>query len=154
MTARSSSKSRARVRRSTAKSRRQTEPAPLTLRLRDLVGILLAGAMVTSLGVTIVKMRFEARDYEIEAARLQEMTSLRRDEVKRLEARLGLMHRDEVLRETAIEDLGMIDPETSSVEKLALDETRETAYREAQHQARQQLESKRQQLVAWQKEVF
>ncbi|MCB2154383.1 hypothetical protein KQI84_05820 [bacterium] len=157
MTRRPSSKTKTRVRRSTAKSakiRKRKEPAPVTLRIRDLLAILLAGAMATGMGLTIVKMRFQARDYEIEAARLQELTTARRDEAKRLEARLGLMQRDEVLRETAIEELGMIDPDPSAVEELTMNEERVAAYREAQQEAREELEAKRRQLAAWQKEVF
>ena len=159
MTLRPSSKTKTRTRRQSSaraarKREKRTGVAPVTLRARDLLVILLAGALATGLGVTIVKMRFQTRDYEIEAARLQELTSARRDEAKRLEARLGLMHRDEVLRETAIEDLGMVDPDPSAVEELTMDETRVAAYRDVQQRSREELETKRQQLADWQKEVF
>ncbi len=119
-----------------------------------LLVILAVAAIATALGCLQVKIQFDARDYQIETRRLQELASVHRDEIRKLETRLGDLKRDENLREAALGPLGMVEPSPSDIRSLTIDDTRVQIFRTASTDAREAIESRRHNLQEEGKEVF
>lgn len=133
--------------------RRTTEPSA-PLRVGGLLAILGAGAVCTALGVLVVGTRFEARDLEIEARRMQEMTRERRDGIRQLETTISQMKRGEALREAALGPLGMVEPAASMMEVLEVNPERVEAFGMAARRARQRLVIERVDRETWKEEGF
>ena len=125
---------------------------PSQLRLPTLLVILATGAVATTMGVMLVGAQFQARDYEMEARRLQELSRERRDEVKKLQTRLGGMKRSETLREAAMGPLGMIEPHPADISQLDVDPALITEFERAEEFARQNIAAERERLEMFRKD--
>lgn len=99
------------------------------------------GAVGSALGVAQVKVQFDARDYAIEARRMQELAQLRRDEVRKLEARLGGLKAGQNLREVAMGPFGMVEPE--SVSPIEVGEDAKEEFARAAREAAEALKARR-----------
>lgn len=110
----------------TAKARRfRLRPQPVKNapplvgpRFVAIVGI--CALCLLGLGIYKVDAVFDARDYEMETRRLQELVQKRQDRTKVLESRLSELQRGEVLKVVATESLGMADPSPGEIETLAI----------------------------------
>jgi hypothetical protein len=125
------------------KVERRERAAPESLTTGGLVVLACLAVLATSLGYMRVRTVFEVRDYEIEASRLHGLTTVSRDEIKRLEARLGDLKRDETLREAALGAFGMIEPPAAAVGLLEVDAGRVAAVEAAERGAALELEQRR-----------
>lgn len=113
--------------RATRRVRRMQEvrdEAPATLSMRGLLLIFGVAAAASALGAVQVQERFRQRDFEIEARRMQDLAAARHDELKRLEASVGILKSDANLREAAISAFGMTEPPTQIVGELTIDPQR------------------------------
>ena len=140
------------VRASRVRARRQE--APVRLRMSLLLAIWACGAAATAMGVMIVEKRFEAQDLRMETSRLQDVTRVRRDEIRELEVRIADLTRGESLRQAALGPLRMIEPPANMVGDLKISETQIDAFREATDEASRDIAAERARLDHFSKEVF
>lgn len=141
-------------RRPSRRERRADGQRPAQLRLGGLMMILLTGGAAAVLGVLQVHAQFAARDYEMEARRVQELARERRDDTKKLQTRLGGLKRDETLREAALGPLGMIEPSPDVIGELVLSPSLISEFERAERQARRKLAAERERLDIFREEVF
>ncbi len=101
-------------------SRKNKEIRPVLIGPRFILSVALVAGMISSLGLWRVHLVFTTRDYQMETRRIQDVTQRQHDRMLVLQGRLGELQRDEVLRRTAIEQYGMIDPNPNEVVYLTL----------------------------------
>ncbi len=134
---------------------RRAEPQPaVALDLRTLAVVLAIGAVATGLGIAQVRARFDARDYSIEARRIQDLATVRRDEVRKLEAKIGGLKAGQNLREAATGPLGMIEPAPEFVSVLEVSEDVRDMFADASAQARSDLDERLAEYTRTGKEVL
>lgn len=137
--------------RTVRKSRAPKAPAA-PLGVKGMLTVFAIGAIGTALGVTQVKVQFDARDYAIEARRVQELAQLRRDEVRKLEARIGGLKAGQNLREVALGPFGMVEPET--VSSIEVDGNMKDEFAKAAQEAEAALKARREQYARAGKEAL
>lgn len=126
-----------------AKKPRAGKSAAAPLGTRGLFSIFAIAAVGAVLGAAQVKVQFDARDYAIEARRVQELTQIRRDEVRKLEARIGGLKAGQNLREVAMGPFGMVEPAPESVSAIEVDEDVKEEFAKASREAAEALKTRR-----------
>lgn len=102
------------------RARLEEENAPPQIGIRFIAILALCGALFTGLGYYKVDSVFSARDFQIEAGRLQELAQQRRDRSKALVSRVSQLQRSEHMRASAVANLGMLDPQPVDMESLVV----------------------------------
>ncbi|MEQ8820840.1 MAG: hypothetical protein RLY93_11400 [Sumerlaeia bacterium] len=151
MSARSASNPKSRRGACAKKAAPVETPKPLTAGPLCVIAAFASLAIV--LGMVQVSASFAARDFEIETRRMQELASVERDEVKRLEARLSRLGRDDSLRAVAQEELKMVEPPSETIGQIAIDPVRRQALSHAADEKLRELEAERVDLARLAKEA-
>lgn len=85
------------------------------------IGVLvILGGMFVAAGYVKIEGVFAARDLEMEAGRLQDLAQKRRERLKALEGRFSELRRGDTLSAAGMNALGMLQPDTASMETVAV----------------------------------
>ncbi len=118
------------------KMRAAEELPPPMIGLRFVAVLVVVGGCFLALGMWRVGMVFAARDFEMEASRLQVLAEQRRDRAKGLATRISALQRGEVLRGAAEGTLGMAPAEPGSMDTLDISAESVARWRAAAEAAR------------------